>query len=348
MLLRMTELVPILQSDAGVAYAGEAADVLPALHEEHRGTVRLCYLDPPYNGGRRIRNYSDRSGRGEWYATLTASLSAMEPLLAPSGSVWLHLDDAAQHYGRMALDEVFGPRAFVATIIWQKRQTRENRSAFSIEHEYIHVYAPAGKAWREHRNKIDPGVKGTNPDNDPRGPWRRVMMEAQDRGGRPTQHYTITTPTGVEYDPGPGCCWRYTRERFEELVADGRVFWPRNGDGKPCQKVYTAEVGDKLVPSTIWTAEQAGTTGDAKKGILSLFGTEAFDTPKPTRLLERIIQIASDPGDLVLDYYLGSGTTAVAAERLGRRWLGIDRNEETLREVTARRLAISPRPLDVV
>lgn len=344
----MTTLFPTLTAEHGAAYAGEALDVLPRLAEEHAGAVRLCYLDPPYNGGRRIRNYSDRTSSDEWYDTLIGSLRAMKPLLAANGSVWLHLDDAEQHRGRMALDEVFGSRAFLATIIWQKRQTRENRSAFSAEHEYIHVYAPAGKSWREHRNKVDPGVAGENPDNDPRGPWRSVTMEAQGRGGRPTQHYTITTPTGVEYNPGPGQCWRYTRDRFDELVADGRVYWPRDGAGKPRQKVYTSEVGDGLVPSTIWTAEQAGTTGDAKKEILSLFGAEAFDTPKPTRLLERIIQIGSDPGDLVLDYYLGSGTTAVAAERTGRRWIGVDRNEETLRTVTARRLAISPQPLDVV
>lgn len=324
----------MIEVGSGTLHVGDAAEMLGKVEP---GSIRLCYLDPPYNGGRAIRNYRDRQGRDEWYDDMVANLTALRPLLTAEGSVWLHLDDAEQHRGRMALDEVFGPKAFLATIVWQKRQTRENRSAFSNSHEYIHVYSPAGKGWVRHRNGVpDEGVFA-NPDGDPRGPWRSVPATAQRREGRDAQWYTVTTPTGVQHEPPAGRCWTYTEPRFAELVAEGRVHWPSGGDGRPRLKHYESE-SSGLAPFTIWLADEVGTTGEAKKDILAMFGAEVFDTPKPVRLLEHIIKIGTNPGDRVLDYYLGSGTTAVAAENLGRQWVGVERNPETVEKVTLRRI----------
>ena len=163
-------------------------------------------------------------------------------------------------------------------------------------------------------------------------------MNVQAGHATASQFYTVTTPTGVQHDPPPGRCWTYTAERLAEMDADGRVYWPRGGDGKPRLKRFESEVTG-LAPFTIWTADEVGDTGSAKRGLLSEFPSlQAFGTPKPLGLLERIVAIATDPSDLVLDYYLGSGTTAVASQRLGRRWIGIEQSARTIEEFALPRL----------
>lgn len=316
--------------------AADATEALRALGADELllcavGRVKLCYIDPPYNTGDRFTYYDDKRDSGEWLAYLREQLTLLRPLLTADGSVWLHLDDNEQHRARMVMDEVFGRDAFVATIIWQKRLTRENRTAFSSQHDYIHVYAPAGpKAWKRTRNGLADEAGFQNPDGDPRGPWRSAPMTAQSKGGRPNQVYRVTTPTGVQHDPPPGRCWSHTEDSFRRLLAEGRIHWPSSGDGKPRVKTYEAESGG-LAPFTIWTAAEVGDTSVAKKSLMRDFpGLPAFDTPKPVALLERIVHIATDPGDLVLDFYLGSGTTAIAAQTLGREWIGVERSRTVI------------------
>jgi adenine-specific DNA-methyltransferase len=326
----------LIQADAGIALsellAAKGADRMA-------GRFKLCYLDPPYNTGERFAHYDDRLDRAKWLTNLRDHLLLAKQLLSPDGSLWLHLDDSEQHRARCLLDEVFGEESFVATIVWQKRTTRDNRKAFSSMHDYIHVYAPSGpKVWRTVRNGLPDEGAFNNPDNDPRGPWRSVPMTVQAGHATASQFYTVTTPTGVRHEPPPGRCWTYTAERLAELDSDGRVYWPRNGDGKPRLKRYQTEVTG-LAPFTIWSADEVGDTGSAKRALLSEFPhIQAFDTPKPVGLLERIIGVATDPGDLVLDYYLGSGTTAVAAQRLGRRWVGVERSARTVEEFALPRI----------
>jgi len=323
---------------------GEAGQALSALlaggmGRPVAGTVKLCYLDPPYNTGERFEHYADRVRSSDWLTSLRDHLIAARQMLAPDGSVWLHLDDSEQHRARCVLDEVFGTEAFVATVVWQKRTTRDNRKAFSSMHDYIHVYAPIGaREWKKVRNGVPDEGSFSNPDNDPRGPWRSAPMNVQAGHATPSQFYTVTTPTGVQHDPPPGRCWTYTAARLAQLDAENRVYWPRSGDGKPRLKRYQHEVAG-LAPFTIWTASEVGDTGSAKKDLLKEFpDIPPFDTPKPLSLLERIVEIATDPGDLVLDYYLGAGTTAVAAQRLGRQWIGIEQVERTVDEFALPRL----------
>jgi adenine-specific DNA-methyltransferase len=326
----------LVQGDAGAAMSS----LLSGRYDGSvAGRVKLCYLDPPYNTGERFEHYDDCSDRSVWLSRLRDHLVATRQLLAPDGSIWLHLDDSEQHRARCVLDEVFGVEAFVATVIWQKRTTRDSRKAFSSMHDYIHVYAPAGpKSWKKIRNGLPDEGAFSNPDGDPRGPWRSVPMNVQAGHATAAQFYTLTTPSGVRHDPPPGRCWTYTAKRLAELDADGRVYWPRGGDGKPRLKRYQYEVTG-LAPFTIWTADEVGDNGSAKKGLLKEFhGIQAFDTPKPLGLLERIVAIATDPGDLVLDCYLGTGTTAVAAQQLGRRWIGIEQNQRTVEEFALPRL----------
>ncbi|WP_431190349.1 site-specific DNA-methyltransferase [Janibacter cremeus] len=326
----------LIQGDASRALS----ELLSATAEQSlAGRVKLCYLDPPYNTGERFAHYADKADRAQWLTTLHDHLVLAREFLAPDGSLWLHLDDSEQHRARCVLDEVFGEDCFVATIVWQKRTTRENRKAFSSMHDYIHVYAPAGpKAWKKVRNGLPDEGAFSNPDNDPRGPWRSVPMNVQAGHATAGQIYTLVTPTGAQHDPPPGRCWTYTAERLAELNTQGRVYWPRGGNGKPRLKRFQNEVTG-LAPFTVWTADEVGDTGSAKRALLADFpNRQVFDTPKPVGLLERIVGIATDPGDLVLDFYLGSGTTAVASQRLGRRWVGIETSARTIEEFALPRL----------
>ncbi|MFD1203202.1 site-specific DNA-methyltransferase [Leucobacter albus] len=326
----------------GVLLVGDAGAVLPVLARENSevlGSVKLCYIDPPYNTGENFAYYSDRRGSEQWLAVLRSHLEALVPLLSSDASVWVHLDDSEQHRARVVLDEVFGRESFVGTIIWQKRLTRENRRAFSSMHDYIHVYAPSGpKAWKRVRNGVSDTGGFSNPDDDPRGPWRSAPMSVQAGHATRSQFYTVVTPTGVRHEPPAGRCWTYTQDRLQQLDQEGRLYWPRGGDGKPRLKRYQSESGG-LAPFTIWSAAEVGDTAMAKKSLLRDFPKiPAFDTPKPLQLLERIVEIATDPGDLVLDFYLGSGTTALAAQALGRRWIGIEENLETVSRFAIPRL----------
>lgn len=314
---------------------GDAMNALAILAQskEHqkrsKGKVRLCYIDPPFNTGESWAHFTDSFERSMWLTLLRDRLVQIKQLLAPDGSVWLHIDDPEQHLARCVLDEVFGPEAFVATIIWQKRTSRDNRKAFSSMHDYIHVYAPAGPlAWKAFRNPVPDDGAFWNPDNDPRGPWRSVPMTAQAGHGTPSQFYAITSPAGVLHEPPQGRCWTYTKMRFEQLVTEGRVYWPKGGRGKPRLKRFQHEVVG-LAPFTVWSAGEAGENGTAKKELLQLFpGTIAFDTPKPEALMQRIIEIGTNKGDLVLDCFLGSGTTTAVAHKMERRWIGVEISEE--------------------
>lgn len=316
----------LLQGD-NLSRLAEMAELLPA-------SVRLCYLDPPFNTGENFAYYPDSRPSSIWLEELISRLVIVRELLAENGSVWLHLDDREQHYGRVALDQVFGREAFVATIVWQKRTSRDNRSAFSKSHDYIHVYSPFGaKRWKLERNGLPDKGPVRNPDNDPRGPWRSVPISTQSGHATPHQFYEIVSPTGFLHSPPRGRCWAYTKERFEQLDRDGQIYWPRNGDGIPRLKKFVSPLST-LVPDTLWLAADVGDNAEAKKEILrATGGATVFDTPKPIRLMNRIIEIGSDPGDVVLDPYLGSGTTAISAELLGRKWIGIERERKVIDEV---------------
>ena len=303
------------------------------------GAVSLCYIDPPFNRGDAFGFYDDNLAGEVWLSMLRDRLVEIRRLLAPDGSVWVHVDDSRQHHARCLLDDVFGAEAFVATVIWQRRRSRDNRKAFSAMHDYIHVYAPAGPlAWKKRRNPLPDHGKFSNPDDDPRGPWRSTPLSAPAGHGTVDQFYAILSPSGAEHHPPPGRCWTYTRERFEGLVAEGRVYWPKSGAGKPRLKRYSDEA-DGLAPFTIWFADDVGENADAKKELLALFNNGVvFDTPKPETLMQRILHIGSNRGELVLDCFLGSGTTAAVAHKMGRRWIGIERSAEVLRDCALPRL----------
>jgi adenine-specific DNA-methyltransferase len=297
---------------------------LPEFAAEYAGKIKLAYLDPPFNTQQSFLHYDDALEHSVWLTMMRDRLLQVKTLLSPQGSVWVHCDDSEQHRLRCVLDEVFGPNSFVATIIWQKRYSRDNRPAIGPVHDFILVYAPAGQDWKMYRNRIprESATQYRNPNNDPRGLWRPIPMTAQ--GYRPNQMYEIESPAGVIHRPPKGRCWSMIRERYDELLAQGRIYFGQDGASQPNVIRYLDE-DEGLVPWTWWPHEEVGHTDEAKKEILDLFpDVEAFATPKPERLMSRIVHIGSRPGEVVLDCFLGSATTAAVAHKMGRRWVGIE------------------------
>jgi adenine-specific DNA-methyltransferase len=336
-------LAPAARCDGKLAL-DSAGSALARWRAEWEGAVELALLDPPYNTRSLFHHYRDQQEHDRWLGDRRAEVEAVVPLLTPSGSLWMHLDDAEMHYAKVMLDEVFGRPNFVATVVWQKTLGRENRTDLSTNHEYLLVYAKDRGAWRQRRNLLPLGpeqlARYANPDDDPRGPWTSGDMTAKaGPGRRAAQFYAIELPSGRIVEPAKGMAWRFTRERYEELVADGRVFFGAEGKATPRVKRFLAETQGGLVPTTWWPGEEVGTTDSAKKQLRRLFPELVpFETPKPEELAARVIEIATDPGDVVLDCHAGSGTTPAVSHKLGRRWLAAEREPRTFEEFLLPRL----------
>ena len=309
---------------ANMLLHGDNLEALKALLPYYAGLVKCIFIDPPYNTRSAFEHYDDNLEHSQWLAMIYPRLQLLNGLLAEEGSIWVTIDENESHYLKVIMDEIFGRKNFIAEVIWQKRTSRENRAAIGSSHDTILVYARMEpKKWKRYRNLLVPNDKGyANPDNDPRGKWRSIPFSAQ--GFRPNQMYTIISDAGVAHKPPKGRCWAATEPEFEKLRAAGRVYFPKKGKGKPRIKAYPDE-DEGMVPMSLWLAGDAGTTEEAKKEILGLFDEDdPFGTPKPERLMQQIISVASNPGDLVLDSFLGSGTTAAVAHKVGRRYIGIE------------------------
>lgn len=330
-----------LNSHSSVLAIGDGLDVLEALNARttvFNGGIRLVYIDPPFNTQIDFRQYSDSMERSMWLSMMRDRLLALRPLLAENASVWVHLDDAEVHRARAVMDEVFGESAFVASVVWQKKSTRDSRAAFSSNHDTILVYAPSGpKKWKTSRNLlVKDNAHLLNKDNDPRGPWADAPFTAP--GYRSAQQYDIVTPTGRVLSPPRGRSWYATEPTYKDLVADGRIWFPKGGDGSPRLKLFAHQLRG-LVPFTLWGTSDTGTNDEAKRHLMALFPDgEVFDTPKPELLLERIVHIATNPGELVVDLFGGSGTTAAVAQKMRRRWVVVERSAQTVRDFLFPRL----------
>lgn len=330
-----------LNSRTNVLAIGDGLDVLEALQAQTTvldGGIRLVYIDPPFNTQVNFRQYNDTMQRSMWLSMIRDRLAALQPFLAEDASIWVHLDDSEVHRARAVMDEVFGEGAFVASVVWQKKTTRDSRAAFSSNHDTILVYAPSGpKKWKTSRNllvKDDARLK--NRDNDPRGPWSDAPFTAP--GYRKAQQYNIVTPTGQVLTPPRGRSWYATEQTYFDLLADGRIWFPKGGDGSPRLKLFAHQLRG-LVPFTVWGAPDTGTNDDAKRHLMLMFPErEVFDTPKPEALLERIIHIATKPDELVVDLFGGSGTTAAVAHKMRRRWVVAERNTQTVLDFLLPRL----------
>ena len=327
---RLLEAVPELDGGdrdaANMLIQGDNLDALKALLPYYKGAVKCIYIDPPYNTRSAFEHYDDNLEHSQWLAMIYPRLVLLRDLLAEDGSIWVSIDDNEGHYLKVIMDEVFGRRNFITNVIWHKMFSVKNSAQyFSEDHDYITVYAKNSDVWRPNplprSEKQDAMYK--NPDGDTRGPWTSGDFSARNFYGAGT--YPITTPSGrLIAGPPPGMYWRFSEPKLEELKADNRIWWGKDGTGVPRLKRFLAEVKDGRVPQTIWQHSDVGHTQEAKKEVVALNNEDVFGTPKPERLIQRILHISSSIGDLVLDSFLGSGTTAAVAHKMGRRWIGIE------------------------
>lgn len=325
---------------SNVLAIGDGLDALEALSDANvfSDGIRAVYIDPPFNTGKTFNQYGDALARPMWLSMMRDRLAALKPHLRADASIWLHLDDSEVHRARMIMDEVFGEDAFVASVIWQKRTTRDSRAAFSSNHDTILVYAPSGpRKWKLSRNLLAKDEATLrNRDDDPRGPWADAPFTAP--GFRKAQQYDIVTPSGDVVRPPRGRSWYATEPTYRQLLEEDRIWFPKGGAGSPRIKLFAHQLRG-LVPFTVWGSSDVGTNDDAKRHLLELFPDRpVFDTPKPEELLERILHIATSTGELVVDLFAGSGTTAATAHKMRRRWVTVERNTQTVLDFTLPRL----------
>ena len=310
---------------------GDNLLALKALEQEFTGKVKCVFIDPPYNTGSAFTHYDDGLEHSIWLGLMRDRLEIIKRLLADDGSLWITIDDNEAHYLKVLCDEIFGRGNFIASNVWQKRYSRENREAIGDSHDYILVYAMNPIGFKEQRNLVPMNEEQAkvyrNPNNDPRGRWRPIPMTAQAGHATSEQFYEIVTPTGAIHVPPVGRCWGISKATYERLLSEGRIYFGKNGNAQPNIIRYLSEVPG-VTPWTWWPHEEVGHTDEAKKEMHALFGkNDPFLTPKPERLLQRIIHLATNPGDLVLDSFAGSGTTGAVAHKMGRRWIMVELGE---------------------
>lgn len=307
-----------------VLIRGDNLLALKALEATHTGAVRCIFIDPPYNTGAAFAHYDDGVEHSLWLSLMRDRLEICRTLLTEDGTIWVTIDDNEAHYLKILMDEVFGRQNFVTTVIWEKADSPRNSARqFSSDHDYMLVYSKEPD-WKPNKlpRTAESNAIYSNPDNDPRGDW----LPGDPYANKPYSKglYTIEGPTGRTFSPPPGRFWRISEEKLRALDADGRIWWGPKGDARPSIKKYLTEVGE-LVPRTLWRKEDVGSNRTSKNELRALFPDEAaFDTPKPERLIERVLRIATRPGDIILDSFAGSGTTGAVAHKMGRRWIMVE------------------------
>ncbi len=322
-----TNATPIKPTHDNLLIQGDNLEALKALLPFYRGQVRYIFIDPPYNTKSAFEHYDDNLEHSQWLSMMLPRLQLLRELLREDGSIWVTIDDNEGHYLKVIMDEVFGRRNFVANGLWQKRTSPDARIQMGAAHDHVLVYARSLERYKFNVLQLsaDQALNFKNIDHDPRGAWASSDFTAQ--GWRPNQMYKIVTPNGTIYEPPPGRCWGNVEAVYQQLRTEGRIYFGKEGGARPRIKNYLSE-STGISSWTWWRNDEVGHNQESKKEIIELFGaTNSFDTPKPERLLQRILHIATDLDDLILDSFLGSGTAAAVAQKTGRRWIGIEMGE---------------------
>lgn len=305
---------------------GDNLLALKALEQEYSGRVKCVYIDPPYNTGSAFEHYDDGVEHSIWLSLMRERLEIIYHLLdGKNGSLWISLDDNEQAYCKVLCDEIFGRKNFVANVIWEKKYSPSNDAKWlSDSHDFVLVYAKNKETWRPNLlpRTEEMNSRYKNVDNDPRGLWKAGDCSVKTYSA--SCDYPITTPSGRVVNPPAGYCWRFSKERFAELVADNRIWFGKDGSNVPAIKRFLSDVKEGMTAMTIWKYIEVGHNQDAKKEVKAFNLEDVFETPKPERLIERILTLGSNFGDLVLDSFLGSGTTAAVAQKMGRKYIGIE------------------------
>ena len=322
---------------------GDNLLALKALENQYRGKIKCVFIDPPYNTGSAFSKYDDGLEHSLWLSLLRERVQNLYNLISDDGSIWITVDDNESHYLKILCDEIFGRRNFVCNAIWQKRYAPSNDALWLSEnHDHILIYAKNKEIWRPNplARTADQDRLYTNPDNDPRGPWMSDNYTcAKTADERPNLYYEIENPnTGQKIWPNRSRVWGFEKSTHLRHVAENRIYWGRNGtNSTPRLKKYLSELRRAgTVPQTVWLYSEVGHTQDAKREAVALTPSDPFPTPKPEALVARVIEIASNPGDLVLDSFAGSGTTGAVAHKMGRHWIMVELGDHAVTHIVSR------------
>jgi len=330
---------------------GDNLLALKALEQEFTGRIKCIFIDPPYNTGSAFSHYDDGVEHSIWLSLMRDRLELLRKVLSADGAIWITIDDNECHYLKVLCDEVFGRQNFVANVIWEKKSSSQsNASWLSDSHDHILVYAKNKEIWRPARlartnkqnsiyNKSDEfdGIDASGAKYG-RGPWFpgdfTISLTTGQRGrqfaktGVSSNLYPITTPSGCEVLPATGRCWAYTKDSFERLKADNRIYFGKTGSSKPTIKRFLSEIEDQgVVCPTVWHYSDVGENRIAAVEAKAFNESDPFSAPKPELLLKRILELSTNPSDWVLDSFAGSGTTGAVAHKMGRRWIMLELGE---------------------
>lgn len=306
---------------------GDNLLALKALEAEFAGKIKCIYIDPPYNTGSAFTHYDDGIEHSLWLSMMRDRLEILRRLLRSDGSIWVNLDDNEAHYAKVLMDELFGRANFISTVVWQKKYTQANDAVFfSDNHDFVMVYA-------KERDKFtlnglprsdDQNKAYRNPDNDPRGPWKATPLHAKS-GTNADFKYVFRN--GVVWRPPKGTFPRFSDDTFKRMDENNEIWFGKDGDAIPSRKTFLSEVEQTVVAKTVWLHDEVGHNHEARDEAKSFVPDDPFGTPKPERLLERVLQLATRQDDWVLDSFAGSGTTGAVAHKMGRRWIMVELGE---------------------
>lgn len=307
---------------------GDNLLALKALEQDFAGKVKCIYIDPPYNTGNAFEHYDDGLEHSLWLSLMKPRIEMLHRLLSNDGTLWISIDDDESHYLKVLCDEILGRKSFVSNVIWEKKYSPQNDAKWlSDSHDHILVYAKNKEIWKPNLlpRTEEMNLRYKNPDHDPRGLWKSSDMSVKTYSA--ATDYPITLPSGRIVNPPESRCWVISKDKYEEMVKDNRIWFGKDGNSVPAIKRFLSEVQEGTVSKTIWYRTEVGDNQEAKREVKAFNTDDVFTTPKPERLIQRILTLATNEGDLVLDSFLGSGTTAAVAHKMNRRWIGIELGE---------------------
>lgn len=320
------------QTQGNMLIKGDNLEALKALLPYYKGRVKCIYIDPPYNTGSAFEHYDDNLEHSTWLSMMYPRLELLRELLLENGSIWISIDADESHYLKVICDEIFGRKNFIDEVVWQRAFAPVNlKKTLSRSHDIILVYAKnfASDFTLNTLPRSSSRLSNyKNPDNDPRGVW--TSADCTVGPAIEEKCYPITLPSGRIVYPPKGRCWVFTKERFQKMQQDGRIWFGIDGNNAPRVKKFLSDVKQGVVSTTLWMRDEVGDNQEAKREIKSLNFSSVFATPKPERLIERILTLGSNQGDIVLDSFLGSGTTAAVAQKMGRKYIGIEMGEHSI------------------
>jgi adenine-specific DNA-methyltransferase len=307
---------------------GDNLEALKALLPFYRGQVKCIFIDPPYNTKSAFEHYDDNLEHAQWLTMMLPRLQLLRELLSGDGSIWVTIDDNEGHYLKVLMDEAFGRRNFVANVVWQKKYTVANDAKWLADtHDHVLVYARSKEAWRPYRlpRTEEMNDRYRNPDNHPKGPWKATPLYAKRNPSEKEAQFSFTFQNGYVWKPPAGTTARFPIDELARMDSEDEIWFGKNGDAAPSRKTFLGQLTIESPPAaTIWTHSDAGHNHEAREESKLVDANEVFDTPKPERLIQRTLDLATKVGDLILDSFLGSGTTAAVAQKMNRRWIGIE------------------------